>query len=281
MSEPLLLRVDHTFTTEDATKNAIDALTTMVNIQHTHNQDGVIMYHFARPDPEKRPTYMEFTEVYADEAVFWSHSLVDQNQFGKAFMSGFPPSSKERSFMYSYGKEISEAVRRACDMLESKYPPTTAGYILKKSEVGRDEEDDHEPVYLKFMMTAAKSEAEKGLANAHVNVDRLSHVLSELSQLDSNKAYTFHISQPEPKTHLDTFEVIVGVSSNRRLCKFLTDINAKALFNEVNEITTKVTCDVYGKISAELKGQLESIDFITVKYKVTATGYILHPKAVP
>jgi len=39
---------------------------------------GTMVYHFTRPDPQNKPTELEFTEIYFDDKVFWDHLDKDQ-----------------------------------------------------------------------------------------------------------------------------------------------------------------------------------------------------------
>ncbi len=111
----------------------VSALTTFTGLQDTH--PGVIIYHFSRPEPETRPLYYEYTEVYANEEAFFGHSA--DKKFIETYSTVWP-TKKITSITYGYGP-MSEKVKHICDnFLSCRYPSEKTGFVLTEKPLNRE-----------------------------------------------------------------------------------------------------------------------------------------------
>ena len=261
-----LLRVDWESKDEESTKAILKCLNVMAKFQLDKPIPGVMVYHFTRPDPINRPYFLQFTEVYKDEIVFWAHT--DDQGIGEAFTEAFipPDKNKLKSTMFSYGPMLSidEKVKNACDYLKSLYPGTAAGYCFNNSPTF----GSGDPVMMFCEISAKDSESTADITAK----------LAELGKLNSNKAITFHVSIPEAKDFPTKIEMIAVYSTNQLLMSHFGDDNAKECVASINKLCDKFCCQAYGKVSDKAQQVLKGQN-IVVTVGQTDVGYVLHPKA--
>ena len=70
---PMLNVVRYDCSSEDAAAEVRECLTAFAAHQLEATNPGTSVYHFSRPNPEKKPLQMQFVEVYKTDTDFWKH----------------------------------------------------------------------------------------------------------------------------------------------------------------------------------------------------------------
>lgn len=261
-----LLRVRLDNPSAEASANMIEALTTMAGLQKERN--GLVTYHFARPDPENRPNHLEFTEVYANEEAWWAHSA--DSDFQAAYMKGFDPTCKFESITYGYGQGLQGRVKEVCDViLKCRYPKSEAGFILNpqqwdtKPAAGGDG----------AVLLITRIQAKEGKAT------NILQLLTKLSEVANSGVIVCHGSIPEEEKEPNIIELIEVCSTNDHLATHLT--TGKAVFKSVIEAAEKVTCEGYGTVLSTTSQLFTDTFGLSLGVRTTDAGYVLHSHADP
>ena len=246
----------------------LEALATMAGLQKERN--GLVTYHFARPDPENRPNHLEFTEVYANEETWWAHSA--DSDFQAAYLKGFGPTCKFESVTYGYGSGLQGKVKEVCDIfLKAKYPKSEAGFILNPQQwdtklAGAGEGDG-------AVLLITRILAKEGKAAS------ILQLLTQLSEVANSGVLVCHGSIPEEEKEPNVIELIEVCSTNNHLATHFTA--GKDVFKSVIEAAEKVTCEGYGVI-LDSTSQLFTNSFgLSLGIRPTDAGYVLHSHADP
>jgi quinol monooxygenase YgiN len=242
----------------------IEALTTMAGLQKERN--GLVTYHFAKPDPENRPNHLEFTEVYANEEAWWGHSA--DSEFQAAYLKGFGPTCKFESVTYGYGPGLQGKVKEVCDIvLKPKYPKSEAGFILNPQQW------DTKPAAGEAVLVITRIQAKEG------NATSVLQQLTKLSEVANSGVIVCHGSIPEEEKEPNVIELIEVCSTNDHLATHLTA--GKDIFKSVIEAAEKVTCEGYGTILSTTSQLFTDAFGLSLGVRPTDTGYVLHSHADP
>lgn len=262
-----ILRVRLDNSSAEASATMIEALTTMAGLQKERN--GLVTYHFARPDPQNRPNHLEFTEVYANEATWWAHSA--DSDFQAAYKKGFTPASKFESVTYGYGKGLQGKVKEVCDIiLKCQYPKSEAGFILNPQHW------DTKPATKEgdgAVLLITCIQAKEGQASS------ILQLLTKLSEVANNGVIVCHGSIPEEEKEPNIIELIEVCSTNDHLATHLA--TGKDVFSSVIEAAEKVTCEGYGTILSTTSQLFTDTFGLSLGVKTTDAGYVLHRHADP
>ena len=262
-----LLRVRLDNPSAEASANMIEALVTMAGLQKERN--GLVTYHFARPDPENRPNHLEFTEVYANEETWWGHSA--DSEFQAAYNKGFGRTCKFEAITYGYGPGLQGKVKEVCDIvLKPKYPKSEAGFILNPQQW------DTKPASREgdgAVLLITRIHAKEG------NATSVLQLLTKLSEGANSGVIVCHGSIPEEEKEPNIIELIEVCSTNDHLATHLTA--GKDTFKSVIEAAEKVTCEGYGTILSTTSQLFTDVFGLSLGIRPTDAGYVLHSHADP
>ena len=265
MAFTLRVRLDNSST--DGTATMLEALTTMAGKQKERN--GLVTYHFARPDPENKPNHLEFTEVYANEETWWAHSA--DSDFQAAYSKGFGSASKFEAVTYGYGKGLQGNVKEVCDkILKCQYPKSEAGFILNPQQW------DTKPTTKEgdgAVLLITRIQAKEGQATS------ILQLLTKLSEVANNGVIVCHGSIPEEEKEPNAIELIEVCSTNDHLATHLA--TGKDVLKSVIEAAEKVTCEGYGTVLSTTSQLFTNVFGLNLGVKTTDAGYVLHPHADP
>jgi hypothetical protein len=149
---PILLRVHYECTDERACSLAVHALTRAAAQQVEADRANVRTYAFA----PRGATSFDFLEIYANEAVFWSHG----DGVEDAIQALFQPDIRLAASGAAVGqKSLSEGVVVVAKSMQLATEPLLAGFLDRDSKKPITNTDD--PVVLIVSMPAAAAPAER------------------------------------------------------------------------------------------------------------------------
>ena len=261
-----MLRVRLDASSAEASATIIDALTTMAGLQKEHN--GLVTYHFARPDLPSRPCHFEFTEVYANEEAWWGHAI--HSDFQAAYAKGFGPKSKFESVTYGYGQGLQGKVKEVCSsVLKCQYPKREAGFILNPQQWDTKPTTSDDGA----MLLITRIQAREG------NATSILQLLTQLSEVANSGVIVCHGSIPEEEKEPNIIELIEITSTNHHLTTHIS--TGKDVFKSVIEAAERVTCEGYGTVLSTTSQFFTDTLGMNLNIRMTDTGYVLHSLADP
>ena len=268
-----MLRVDFKCPSAEITSTVLDSLKVMADVQlgPPGPHPGLIVYHFARPDPHNEPNRLEFTEVYANETTFWGHSA--HPEFISAYYKGFDPDNNSQSVTRGYGPGMKDKVKKTCDaVLKCQYPKTTGGFVLNPEKwnlkaTSGDQETDG-PVMLIFSIQAEESK-----------VQDVIQALCLLSEVANDGVIVCFASVVEPDSNPAKIELVEVCAANTHLIAHLE--KGKQSLISVSQSATSIACNAYGQVSPQMTQLLSETIGLQVVSRKTDAGYVLHPDADP
>ena len=262
-----ILRVRLDAQNAEASATLIEALTTMAGLQKERN--GLVTYHFARPDLQNRPNHFEFTEVYGNEGAWWAHSA--DSEFQAAYSKGFGPTVKFEAVTYGYGQGLQGKVKEVCDLiLKCRYPKSEAGFILNPQEWDtKPPTKDGDGAILLITRIQAK----EGKATS------ILQLLTKLSEVANSGVIVCHGSIPEEEKEPNVIELIEVCSTNGHLATHLT--TGKDEFKGVIEAAEHIACEGYGTVLNTTTQFFTDTFGLGLAVKATDAGYVLHSHADP
>ena len=265
-----LLRVQLDSPSAELTSALIESLGVMAGVQGPHT--GMVTYHFSRPDPESSPNHFEFTEVYANEATFWSHA--SNPEFTTAYQKAFGPNHKLESTTYGYGAGLQGKVKEVCDLvLKARYPPSVSGFILKTSQwdltSSYSEDTGDGPILVITQIQSKQGKAKEILK-----------LISNLSEASNKGVIVCHASIPEEEKEPDTIEFVEVCTTNNHLAAHLSCDTGKEMLKTLLQNAESLTCRGYGMVLPQTAQSLQDLGLPLVVRKTDA-GFVLHAKADP
>lgn len=263
MSKAFSLRVKAECADTEIAAKMVSALSTMTGLQDSHS--GVILYHFCRPDPETRPLYYEYIEIYGNEEAFFGHS--SDMKFMEAYSSIWP-TDKMTSITYGYGV-MSEKVKNICDnFLFCRYPSEKSGFVLTEKPLNRESSlEGDAPVLLVGHIQAKEGKA----------ADILSSIAKLSSEANDGVVVCF-ANVPENESAPNDVDFLELCTNNRHLLSHLGSPVGKSALAEIRNNSTEVKFRTYGTLLPESTRVLEDAG-VTVATGEMVTGYVLHPNA--
>ena len=252
---------------EEIAATMVAALTTMTSLQDIH--PGVVLYHFCRPEPEARPLYYEFTELYGNDGTFFGHSA--DPKFIQAYSSVWP-TDRITSVTYGYGP-LSEKVTMVCDnYLKARYPQDTAGSILVRDKFNRDSSlKDDGPI-----LAVGRIHAKDGKA------DEILQSITKLSSESNDGVITCFANVPEKETAPNDIDFIELCTNNSHLASHYSSEKGKSLLKSLRDNATEYKTRCYGTLLPETAKAMEEVGIEAVFRQTEAgLGYVLHPNADP
>lgn len=268
-----MLRVNFECPSAEITSTVLESLKVMADLQlgPPGPHPGLIVYHFARPDPQNEPNRLEFTEVYANDTTFWNHSA--HPEFSSAYYKGFDPDNNFQSVNRGYGPGMKGKVKKTCDaVLKCQYPKTTGGFVLNpekwnlKATSGDGVTDG--PVMLIFSIQAEESK-----------VQDIIQALCVLSEVANNGVIVCHATVPEADSNPGKIELVEVCSANSHLIAHLE--KGKQSLISMSQSAMSIACDAYGLVLPQMTQLLSETIGLQVVSRKTDAGYVLHPDADP
>ncbi len=259
-----MLRAQLDCPSDEVSSTLLDALRIFAGLQEEHT--SLVTYHFARPDPQKRPHHFECTEVYTNEAVFWSHS--SSSEFVAAYKKAFNPANNIQSVTYGYGPGFGGKLKKVCDTISKhRYPQATAGFVLNPQEWDTARAGNS-------VLLVARIQAKEGKS------DEILQLLSKLSEGANNGVVVCHGSVPEEKDPT-SIELVEVCTTNDHLTVHLCGDKGKDLMKAISLLAEHVVCEGYGNVHPTTV-QLFSVELgLKLVAKATDAGYVLHSHADP
>ncbi len=259
-----MLRVRLDSPSDEVSSTLLDALRIFARLQVEHT--GLVTYHFARPDPQNKPLHFEFTEVYGNEAVFWSHS--SSSEFIAAYKKAFNPANNIQSVTYGYGPGLEGKVKEVCDVvLNCRYPQATAGFVLNPQKWDTAGKGNS-------VLLVARIQAKEGKS------DEILQLLSKLFEGANNGVIVCHGSVPEEKEPT-CIELVEVCTTNGHLTVHLCGDKGKDLMKAIIQMAEHVMCEGYGEVHPNTV-QLFDVELgLKLVAKATDAGYVLHSHADP
>jgi len=246
---------------QETADNMVKSLTTMASLQDIH--PGVVMYHFCRPEPEKRPHYYEFTELYGNEAAFFGHS--SDQKFIEAYGAVWP-TKKITSVTYGYGP-MSDKVKMVCDnFLSCRYPSETAGSIPTREKFDRASPLAGDGPVLLIAHIQAKDGKRADIIQA---IGQLASVANDGTVLCFGNA---------PEADQNDIEWFELSTNNNYLMEHLKSEKGQELVKSICDNAVAVDVKGYGTLLPEAVTCLAQLG-VNVVAGVTDIGYVLHPQA--
>ena len=265
-----LLRVQVDSPSAEVTSALIESLGVMAGLQGPHT--GMVTYHFSRPDPETSPNHFEFTEVYANEATFWSH--VSNPEFAAAYYKAFGPNKKLETTMYAYGAGLQGKIKETCDTIfKARYPQSVSGFFLKTSQwdltSSYSEDTDDGPILVITQIQSKQGKAKEILKQ-----------ISNLSEASNKGVVMCYASIPEEEKEPDTIEFVELCTTNSHLTAHMSCDTENEMLKALLQNAESLTCRGYGMVLPQTAQSLQDFGLPLVARKTDA-GFVLHAQADP
>ncbi|KAJ3447702.1 putative biosynthesis monooxygenase [Anaeramoeba flamelloides] len=245
-TETFLLRVNFTTTGKKATETIMTCLKSFTKRQ-LESCPGTLMYHFIVPFPKTKPNYFEFSELYANEPLFWEHlntpELIQLNK------DSFTVETTKISLFYSYG-HLEPNVLLCTDYFQSKYPALRSGFVINP-KVQWGEEDKPSPIMMKLFFTAQKDQNEE--ENQSVKI--IEESFKELSKMVNNQVVTFYTTVPEEENSPLGYEMLEVCWNESSLMDHISSEKGIELWKKI--IKTQPIGDVRFTVPAQKRDSLK------------------------
>lgn len=253
-----LLNVKYETTSPKSSQVIIDSLKIVAQYQLDRNLGQTITYHFARHDPDNKPTLFEFTEIYADEAIFFEH-IMGGNCTG-AIMNTYNDEYRKKQETIAIGDfSGSKMTKHTLDQSLKAVYPKYSGFVLNGMMFGKAKtKSPQEPIMIKLRLKATED-------------------LEDLEKLVSG----VFLANPNPGVITLLVYIHDGMVSVIQTGFSVSDLDfhwGSLDFTFLSKCASS-TLSVYGNSVETFKKTIENLKFTTTEYVKTEVGYVLHPEA--
>ncbi|CAH1791277.1 unnamed protein product [Owenia fusiformis] len=253
----VFVKNDITSTGADTLKLQLDMLAVLEANMLNGEHNGLITYHFARPDPND-PYRVQYIEVYGSPESFVNHLTPEAMDL---LTTNLAPANLTRFDKNIFGTNLDNN-QDVLDILKpfgvDKMPNIAKGYILHPNAIFKDSLSDQKPTMVDFIMKTKHREDVKSQ-------------IDELVKMAKADILTMAATE-----HDDIIELTEICGSNSALVNHLGAPEAKSIIGKMESLCESVYVNVYGETHEGTKEMLKDFGFET-NYINTDAGFILNP----